>query len=120
MIGSSTYIVKQNGSYCAHIGGSTFDFMIVELARKKRTTVFKVLSKSIEKWGAADVSNLTHTETEQIADATNNVIEGSKWYNKYAGDGCYLIDMDAKKVYHRRRKYKDEDACWKELTTDKE
>jgi hypothetical protein len=119
MIGSSTYIVKQNGNYCAHIGGNTFDFYIIEDAKKKCKTVFQCLSKYVSAWGKADVDGLSYSDVQTIAFATTHN-EGSSGYSRWAGDCCYLVDMDAEKVFVRRHKYKDEPAAWKELTTDEE
>lgn len=102
MIGSSTFIVKKDNTFCAHIsGGTIFNYMLHDACKKRKIGIYKLLVGSISKWGKPDADNLTEEDAKEIATATNNINPGCAGYSKFAGDRVFLVDMDLKSVSER-------------------
>jgi len=129
MIGSSTYIIKQDGKFSAHIGGTFFDYMLVSACKKKRCGVFDLLvgaingnpSARLKKhrgWGKPDADNIADEEVLRIADANNFSDSDAPGCHKLAGDRVLLVDMDDKKVFGRHRAHMDKPQEWVEITVE--
>lgn len=102
MIGSTTFIVKSNGKYLVHIvgGGIYFPEIISQVAAKNNTTPFKSLSKHFKKF-ETDYDGIFHSSEDINAITSGRTCNPeSPGYNKFAGDGFFLIDEDEKKVFH--------------------
>lgn len=118
MIGLNTIIIKQGDHICAHRIGMFFQHDIVNGAKKRRVTQYQLIASSVKKWGKPDADNLTIADIETIASAQTddenyNQKYGKLRYHKLAGDGVYLLDMDAKTFTWYDRQVKS----WLEVTT---
>ena len=102
---SDTYLMKQNGKYIVFRCGSfMFPSDWKEAAKDRNRTVFSLMSNNPYhlKAIAKPLATVDETEAIKIADADHSLDDGNAGYSPYAGDSCYMFDMDNKKAYHRQ------------------
>lgn len=99
-----TYLMKQDGKYAVyHIGSfSDPDDWHHAVKKQKASSVFDLMKRTPE-WGKPSAEGLNDDQVDQIADADHSIDDGNAGYSEHAGDSVYLIDMDAKKAYYRKR-----------------
>lgn len=107
MIGSCTMIVKSESRYELHtFGGGLSFFMFLNSCKDDGISPFETISKSVKDWKNAEKNGLTEEEIIEVADATT-INEGQPGYSKYAGDGVYLLNLDAGTLSRRDRDKKE-------------
>ena len=112
-----TYLMKHDGKYDVYqIGSFIFPSDWTNTAKKKRKSVFDLMKKTPE-WGKPFATGLTDKEATEIADADHSIDDGNAGYSKYAGDSCYMVDMDNQKAYYRDHKRREDADTRNKKTT---
>ncbi len=121
MIGSSTLVVKENGKFNIHIFGGLGGYDYYGSLDKGMTPYDEMVrdEAAMRLKGYDNQDEITQSvvdEIEKCCHCNEKEKKSSPGYSRWAGDGIYLLDMDAKKLFRQVKTEKRKDRHWEEIT----